>query len=575
MPHSVFSGSIRGLASAVWVFFLGAAAVGVVSAQDGAASPPIKINGVFESAKATELKVTGEQTKSWVIKKIVAHGTMVEAEQAIVWFKTDAIDKQIRDSEIEYKIADLAMDEANFKHEQFLVSQELDQAGIERTIEKAKQDYTHYLKVDRDYQLKSANFNLKFSEYALENVQEELNQLEKMYRQDELTEESEEIVLTRAKREVESALFRLEGSREQHRRTVEETLPRNEVEQAERLKRAEMAFAAAKLDLKLARVRRELDLKKQQIKFNEQKENLEKLKAERKHMVLKAPIAGYVIHGALNRGAQPERPAPLEAGKSLTADQVVLTIVPAKPLRVRLSIAESELRHVKKGAEVKVFSNVYPNEPMKGEVVSVSAVPYSASKFDCVVKFKPGKLADRLVPTTGCRVEFPNTDPVVESKPAEKATQEEAKSSDNRGNGDSGGNEATVAETTTEGSATAETTAVVEAPVVENNGAPVKREDPISGDWTGRVTAFGQEVATFEMTLKLADDDSVTGKLSADGKEIAIESGKFYPSDNRLVVKVITPIGPMEPEFRLDNGTLTATITNDQGIAITLTATKK
>ncbi|MBL8892786.1 MAG: HlyD family efflux transporter periplasmic adaptor subunit [Planctomycetaceae bacterium] len=540
-------------------------------AQEAAAPATVKINGVFESAKSAELKITGEQTKSWVIKKIADHGTMVEANQDVLWLKTDVVDKQIRDSELELRIADMAMDEANFKFQQFLAGQEMDRAGVERAFQKAKVDYDQYLKVDRDYQLKSANFNLKFSEYSLENVQEELNQLEKMYQADELTEESEEIVLKRAKREVESAVFRLEGAREQHRRTIEESLPRNEIEQGERIKRAEMAYEAAKLDLKLSRVRREIELKKQSLKLEEQKENLEKLRAERKKFVMKAPVAGYVIHGALNRGAQPERPAPFEAGKSLVADQVVLTIVPVKPLRVRLSVSEAELRHVKTGVEVQVFSNVYPNEAMKGEVASVSVVPYSGSKFDCIVKFKPGKLAGRLIPTTGCRVEFPNVDPVSEAKPAAK-TEKAAETTS-----PTPGVDASSAETMVPGTeaspATTENTA--ESIVTADPKVEVKREDPISGEWTGKVTVMGQEVATFEMSLELKDDDSVTGKLSSDGEEIPVQSGKFHRGENRLVLDVNTPVGPMTPEFKLDNGTLSATITSDQGITITLTATKK
>lgn len=545
----------------------------VMLAQEPAAPAPVKINGVFESAKAAELKITGEQTKAWVIKKIAGHGTLVEADQEVLWLKTDAIDKQIRDAELELKIADIAMDEANFKFEQFLAGQEMDRAGVDRALEKAKVDYAQYLKVDRDYQLKSANFNLKFSEYSLENVQEELNQLEKMYQADELTEESEEIVLKRAKRDVESALFRLEGAREQHRRSVEETLPRNEIEQGERIKRAEMAHEAAILDLKLSRARKEIDLKKQNIKLEEQKENLDKLRAERKGFVKKAPVAGYVIHGALNRGAQPERTAPLEAGKSLTADQVVMTIVPVKPLRVRLTVAEAELRHVKTGVEVQVFSNIYPNEAMKGEVTSVSVVPYSGNKFDCVVKFKPGKLAGRLIPTTGCRVEFPNVDPVTEAKPAAKPEKTEEVPAPGR--------TATDAAVTADGAVRSDAGTVnaqdVAGSVAAVESAPeAKREDPISGEWTGKVTVMGQEVATFEMSLQLGEDDSVSGKMSAeDGEEIALESGKFLRAENRLVLKINTPVGPMEPDFKLENGTLTATITDDRGIAITLTATKK
>lgn len=540
-------------------------------AQEPKPVPPVSINGVFESPKAAELKVTGEQIKSWVIEKIVPHGTAVEAKQNVVWFKTDAIDKQIRDAEIELKLAELSEKEAEFKYEQFLQTQKLDRAAVERAREKAREDYDHYLKVDRDYQLKSANFNLKFSEYSLENVQEELDQLEKMYRQDELTEESEEIVLKRAQRDVESAQFRLEGALNQHARTIKETLPRNEVEQAERFKRAEMAYEAAMLDLELARKRRDLEQKKQQLKFKEQQQNLEKLRTERKNMVLRAPVAGTVLHGALNRGAQPDRQNPLEPGKSLTADQVVVTVVPNKPLHVRLSVSEAELRHVQPGTEVKIIPNILPRDTVIGTVHSVSPVPYSGSKFDCVVKFRPGKLAGKLIPTTGCRVEFPNLDPPSET-PVTEAPQKQAaddKATDEMAS-DSQASEVEQANANEEQQqADAATTQQ------DDQEQPPQRDDPISGRWLGTVTVFSQQVATFEMTLTLGDDDSISGAMTSDGETIPVQSGKYRRSESTVVIKIDTPVGTLEPEFKLANGVVTATLTVDDGVTIELRAEKQ
>lgn len=547
-----------------------------VTAQETKSAPPITINGVFESPKSAEIVLKGEQIKSWVIEKIVPHGTTVEAKQNVVWLKTDAIDKQIQAAEIDFKLAELSEQESDFKYEQFLQAQKLDRAAAERARERAREDYDHYLKVDRDYQLKSANFNLKFSEYALENVQEELDQLQKMYRQDELTEESEEIVLKRAQRDVESAQFRLEGALNQHARTIAETLPRNEVEQAERFKRAEMAYEAAILDLDLARKRRDLEQKKQKIKFTESQKNLEQLRAERKNMVLRAPVAGTVLHGPLNRGALPERQAPLEAGKSLTADQVILTIVPNKPLRIRLSVTENELRHVIVGSEVKVVPNLFPQAALVGTVQSVSPVPYSGNKFDCIVKFKPGKLAGKLIPTTGCRVEFPNTDPPSDSA----ATTTQTKNSSSAATADPAAAEAgsenqANAEATLD--ASAEQAGQAETVSDEQQAAEQtpQRDDPISGRWSGTVTAFSQQVATFEMTLALGADDSVTGSMTSEGETIAVQSGRYRRGEAIVVLKVDTPVGTLEPEFKLADGVLTATITVEEGVTIELRAQKQ
>ncbi len=541
-------------------------------AQEPKPAPPVSINGVFESPKAAELKVSGEQIKSWVIEKIVPHGTTVEAQQNVVWFKTDAIDKQIRDAEIELKLAELADQEAAFKYEQFLQTQKLDRAAVDRARQKAREDYDHYLKVDRDYQLKSANFNLKFSEYALENVQEELNQLEKMYRQDELTEESEEIVLKRAQRDVENAQFRLEGALNQHARNIKETLPRNEVEQAERFKRAEMAYEAAMLDLELARKRRDLEQKKQQLKFKEQQENLDKLRTERKNLVLRAPVAGLVLHGALNRGAQPERQSPLEPGKALTADQVAATVVPNKPLHIRLSVNEAELRHVQPGTKVKIVPNILPHDTLTGTVHSVSPVPYSGTKFDCVVKFRPGKLAGKLIPTTGCRVEFPNSDPPSDAPVTAEAQK---RSADDKATAESAADKQ-AAEQAEQANANEEQ-AQAEAAATDQSSAeqPPQRDDPITGRWVGTVTAFSQQVATFEMTLTLGEDDSVSGSMNSEGETIPVQSGTYRRSESTVVIKLDTPLGTLEPEFKLADGVVTATLTVEDGVTIELRAEKQ
>lgn len=547
-----------------------------VIAQESNPAPPVTINGVFESPKSAEIVLKGDQIKSWVIEKIVPHGKTVEAKQNVLWLKTDSIDKQIQAAEIDLKLAELTEREDQFKYEQFLQTQKLDRAAAERARQRAQEDYDHYLKVDRDYQLKSANFNLKFSEYALENVQEELDQLQKMYLQDELTEESEEIVLKRAQRDVENAQFRLEGALNQHARTIAETLPRNEVEQAERFKRAEMAYEAALLDLDLARKRRDLEQKKQQIKFKESQKNLEQLRAERQNMVLRAPVSGTVLHGALNRGALPERQTPLEPGKSLTADQVVLTIVPNKPLHVRLSVNENELRHVVVGGEVKIVPNLFPRESLVGTVHSVSPVPYSGNKFDCVVKFRAGKLAGKLIPTTGCRVEFTNSDPPSDAAASAAQTAKSAAESANEQ-----ANAETAADNQTDAAAMQAASSAQSGPTETAGEAQQtveeqpQRDDPVSGRWSGTVTAFSQQVATFEMTLALGADDSVTGSMTSEGETIAVQSGTYRRGESIVVLKVNTPIGTLEPEFKLVDGVLTATLTVEDGVTIELRAVKQ
>ena len=127
--------------------------------------------------------------------------------------KPRRLDKQIKEAEIELRLAQLKLDDDEYAHEQFLETQKLDRAAAELARKKAQQDYDNFVQVDRERQIKSAAYNLKSSQSTLENAKEELEQLEQMYKEDDLTEESEEIVLKRAKQSVEFAEYRLEGDR--------------------------------------------------------------------------------------------------------------------------------------------------------------------------------------------------------------------------------------------------------------------------------------------------------------------------------------------------------------------------
>ena len=111
----------------------------------------------------------------------------------------------MKSADIEMRLATITMEEDEFNHKQFLAAQKLKRSAVERTWKTAQQSYNNFVKVDRERTIKTQENLLKGSLASLENTKEELEQLQQMYDADELTEESEEIVLKRAKRAVESA----------------------------------------------------------------------------------------------------------------------------------------------------------------------------------------------------------------------------------------------------------------------------------------------------------------------------------------------------------------------------------
>ena len=270
-------------------------------------SAPIKIyeevKGTVESKAMTEVKT---DTKSWSelkVKDVVAQGAKVSQGDKLVVFDTEKIDQKIAESKYALDLATLAFNQAKLAHEQFLATYEMDVEMAERTWKDAKDDHDYFMNVTMPRSKKSAEFSLKGSLWSVENAREELEQLEKMYKEDELTEESELIVLKRAQRSLERSEFFLDSAKVSTKRQVDVTIPRQVVSAKDSHRRAELTYEKQKITLPMMRKQKEIELEKARFALEKQKRDFEKLTADREKMVLASPASGTLYYGKCSRGA--------------------------------------------------------------------------------------------------------------------------------------------------------------------------------------------------------------------------------------------------------------------------------
>ena len=365
---------------------------------------PTKLQGVLESVVTDEIEANTEQITSFTIERLVPHGTTVKAGQNVVWFESEPISDKMKTAEIEMRLATIAMEEDEFNHKQFLANQKLQRSATERTWKTAQQAYNNFVKVDRERTIKTQENLLKGSLASLENTREELEQLQQMYDADELTEESEEIVLKRAKRAVESAEFRHQNTVIATERAIKQQLPRTIAEQEATFTTAEHAYQKAVRAIAVATTRAQIEISKKRDAYKKAQTNLEELKAERKKVVLASKIGGIVIHGQLTRGKLSDKPSLLKKGSTVTGSQVIATVLAPGKMQIRLDLAQSNLPVVTPGAKCTVTVPGVKGFKAAGTVKSVSTVPYAGSRYDCVVSFSAGKHS--LTPTMSCEVTF-------------------------------------------------------------------------------------------------------------------------------------------------------------------------
>ncbi|MAP10012.1 MAG: HlyD family secretion protein [Rhodopirellula sp.] len=369
------------------------------------AAEPVKVQGTFEATRSWELNHGLDQFGELEIKKILPHGTEVKEGQTVVWFDTESIDKKLSAAEIDIRLARITAADEQFAFDQFVAAQKLDREDAERARQSAKQAYDNYLQVDRDRKIKSAEFDIKSSKASLENAAEELKQLQQMYDADDLTEESEEIVLKRAKRSVESAQFRLESTEIRSKRTMEQSIPAEDAQTEATWERAQMAYEKTLRNLDSAKKKRDIERRKAAEALAEKEADFEELRQQRKSIVIKAPGGGILLYGELNRGALNAKPSPIKAGVKVSTDQVIATVVQPKKMRVRLTLSEADLAGIKTGDSCVIKPAIDPKAEVKGVVDSVATVPFMGTKFDATVKVV-GQLPDAVKPTMTATVEL-------------------------------------------------------------------------------------------------------------------------------------------------------------------------
>ena len=367
-------------------------------------SPKVTLNGVFEPVKTQEVKFETEQIASAKIKKLVPHGSTVNKDDFLVSFDRQAYEKQLKEAERKFATAELTKRESDFANDQFRRTQQLDREAANREWQAAQDSFTGFLEFDRQYSVESAKFSLKRARNSLEYQEEDLRQLERMYKEDELTEESEELVLTRARRAVESAKFYLRNTEVRTERTLKQSLPREHEAKKAAHERAKMKYEKTKLSLEIARKKKDLEIAAAREKFNEEKEALNELQADAEKLVLSSPANGIVFYGALNNGLISDKQSPMKKGTTVTKDQFVMTIVNPKKLQVRTTVTEKDIAKLNVGMIGTAKPTSDEDASIAVEITALGEVPYAKGKYECVLAIR-GK-AKGIQPTTSCSVTF-------------------------------------------------------------------------------------------------------------------------------------------------------------------------
>lgn len=347
-----------------------------------------KVEGTFEPPALGEVRIEPKRWSQFVVESVVPHGSRVGKGDVVVRIETDKLDEQIHDLEMGSRLADLAH---GLLERQLTLTQKATPLQLElarRVRQITAEDRADYETKEAELARAFNDMRLKFAEFSRENAEEELAQLEQMYEQDELTEETEEIVLKRHRFEAEAARFMETLARAEHERVATFALPRR----LESIRRAD-AFAALDLEqaeggLPIALDKLRLELEKSRNDRRKATENLAELKADRALLPVTAPLDGVVYYGKWRNGKWTDSDtaaARLRRGGQIEPRDTVITIMGTGRLSLRAAVPEKDLARVPVDAVARIVPKAFPDVRLAGKVRSVSPVPVAAGRFETVI----------------------------------------------------------------------------------------------------------------------------------------------------------------------------------------------
>ncbi len=368
----------------------------------------LELDGVFVAQNMTLVELRPESWSTFKVVKAVDHGVRVEKGDVLVEFETDKIDEAIADQEMAQELAELSLKQAELGLKLLETTTPIDLQMVDRQKKMMAEDLERFLKIEIALTRKSAEYSLKSSEQTLEYELEELNQLEKMYKADDLTEETEEIILKRQRNSVERARFYLELAKNRYDEMVNVYMPRDKESMQVSAELYQLTLDRTKAVLPMDLAREKIGMEKLRIQQKRDLKQFAKLKEDRKLMTITAPVAGIVYYGKCVRGKWGGASGvaeKLQPGASASPGPL-MTVVNPRPLQVRATVAEKDLHWVKKGMRGTVEPTAIPDARISATLGEIDGVLNVDNAYSATFRVSLGEEMDAIMPGMNCKVKL-------------------------------------------------------------------------------------------------------------------------------------------------------------------------
>ena len=366
--------------------------------------------GILVPAHATALNVrTRAYTGKLQVLEVVEHGATVEQGNVVLRLDAEALETALHKGELAVRTKEIGLHRARIALEELERDGDRDREMAEQDLELARHSLEGYREIQRPLDARAYHRGEKAYLDSIADQEEEIEQLGKMYAEDELTEATEELVLKRARRKLASTRERLEIYRARFRYSLShsENKTLHTLERAVEKKEAQLRKLRHDEDTKREQAEIKLESAKHDLRAS--RKNLERLRGDAEAFAVRAPHAGIVLHGNLVSPSPPNgvmdvkvAANPIRVGDIVKAKGPIITVAVPGAMKVRFALKPADRYHAQVGMAAAVLPKALPETVLAATLEPMGRFPRPDGSWTAHALFGGG--AERLVPLLKCSV---------------------------------------------------------------------------------------------------------------------------------------------------------------------------
>lgn len=265
-------------------------------------------------------------------------------------------------------------------------------------LKEAKDAVKWFENVEGPHMLKSQELQLAQVQSQVEDQQDELDQLRKMYKSEELTNATADIVVKRALRQLEMTKAISAMTKENFDKFKTWSYPITKQRVYDALTVAQQNFDLYEIAAKQTKVVRKTNLAAAAAALEAAEVKLAEYRHDHDQFSIRSPMDGLVSYGQIANGSWSGNDAKaMRVGETVNPNSTLLTVYQPGRLKVTYEVPEAKFFSVQGGQKASVSPIAFPEIRYDGAAEAPSHAPV-ASGGNYALTISPGSVDSRIIP---------------------------------------------------------------------------------------------------------------------------------------------------------------------------------